>query len=134
MTSEKREGLLGRARQAAERAFAPYSRFPVGAAVEDAEGRVFEGCNVESASYGLSLCAERVALFSALAQGAARPFRALALTCPAASPEEGAGGRMPCGACRQVMAEHLSPEAEVEVDGVGTFDMKGLLPVAFRLR
>lgn len=133
MASDIIEGLVGGARLAAERAFAPYSRFPVGAAVMDAEGRVFVGCNVESASYGLSLCAERVALFSALAQGAARPFRALAVACPAADPEVGDSGRMPCGACRQVMAEHLAPEAEVQVDGVGSFRLDALLPAAFRL-
>lgn len=128
------EALLARARAAAGRAHAPFSRFPVGAALLDAAGQVFAGCNVESASYGLTVCAERVALFSAIAAGAQRPFRALAVTCPAADPALGTAGRMPCGACRQVIAEHLPAEAPVYVDGAGTFRVADLLPHTFTLR
>ncbi len=124
------EALLERARRAALRAHAPYSDFRVGAAVVDAAGSVFEGCNVESASFGLSLCAERVALFAAVAAAARRPFAALAVSCVDAAATDSAG-RMPCGACRQVAAEHLAEDAPVYVDGVGSYSLRELLPVAF---
>ena len=125
------EALLVAARQVAGRAYAPYSRFRVGAAVRDADGAHYAGCNVENASYGLTVCAERNAIFAAVAGGARRPFGALALVCLDAAP--GPGGCMPCGACRQVMAEHLTPEAPVAVAGVGTFSMAELLPHGFQL-
>src|SRR5437870_4521224 len=102
---------MERARQVARRAYAPYSRFRVGAAVRDADGSVFVGCNVESASYGLTLCAERSAIFTSIGSGGRRPLSALALTCLDAGPEP--GGCMPCGACRQVMAEHLAADARI---------------------
>jgi cytidine deaminase len=127
------EDLLDAARAAARNAHAPYSRFPVGAALRDASGRVFVGCNVESASYGLSLCAERVAIFGAIAAGASKPFQAIAVTCPTAHATLGPAGRMPCGACRQVIAEHLPQAAEVLVDGVGAYSVADLLPEAFKL-
>lgn len=113
------------------RAYAPYSRFRVGAAVV-AGGRTFLGCNIENASYGLTVCAERVAMFEAVAAGC-RPIERLAVACPDAAPYLGDAGRMPCGACRQVMAELLAPDAEIMVDGVGTFRLDDLLPRAFRL-
>jgi len=121
--------LLLRARAAAERAYAPYSKFRVGAAVE-ADGRAYAGCNVENASYGLTVCAERVALFTAVAAGHRRSQR-IAVTCVDAGPDLGEGGRMPCGACRQVMAELMGPDGEVLVDGVGAFRVSELLPSAF---
>jgi cytidine deaminase len=121
--------LIARAREVAQRAYAPYSRFRVGAAVEDACGAVFVGCNVESASYGLTICAERSAIFSAIAAGGQRPFRALAVTCLDAQ----AGGCSPCGACRQVMVEHLRADASVLVDGFGAFTPADLLPHGFTL-
>ena len=123
--------LLALARDVARRAYAPYSRFRVGAAVRDATGATFPGCNVENASYGLTICAERAAIFGAIVAGARRPFVALALTCLDA---EGEMGCMPCGACRQVMAEHMSPEARVTVDGVGVFGVAELLPHQFALK
>jgi cytidine deaminase len=123
--------LIVAARQAAERAYAPYSRFRVGAAVEQ-DGPVFAGCNVENASYGLTVCAERVALFAAVAAGH-RHLARLAVSCVDAPPELGANGRMPCGACRQVMAELMGAEGVVLVDGVGTFKVADLLPAAFTL-
>ena len=123
--------LIVQARAAAERAYVPYSKFRVGAAVT-ADGETFTGCNVENASYGLTVCAERVALFTAVAAGHRRVQR-LAVTCADASPALGPDGRMPCGACRQVMAELMDLDAEVLVDGAGTFRVSDLLPRAFTL-
>ncbi len=90
--------LLDVARQARTRAYAPYSRFLVGAAVLCEDGTVFAGCNVENASYGLSICAERVAVGLAVAAGHQR-FTAVAVV------GTGEGATAPCGACRQVLAE-----------------------------
>lgn len=127
-----REALLAVARAAAANARPKHSGFRVGAAVLDERGRVYPGCNVESDSYGLTICAERVAIFAALAAGA-RVLVALAVSCPDAPPGR-PGGRMPCGACRQVVVEYLVADAPVLVDGVGEFRPAGLLPEAFRLR
>jgi cytidine deaminase len=124
------EDVVAQARLVASRAYAPYSHFRVGAAVRDADGAIFVGCNVESASYGLTMCAERNAIFGAVAAGARRPFAALALTCLDADWQ---GGCMPCGACRQIIVEHLAPEAPIVVDGGGQFRAKDLLPYAFTL-
>jgi cytidine deaminase len=123
--------LVAAARTAAERAYAPYSRFRVGAVVEQ-DGVVFTGCNVENASYGLTVCAERVALFAAVAAGHRRLGK-LAVSCIDAGTELGPNGRMPCGACRQVMAELMGADGEVLIDGVGTFRVDDLLPSAFTL-
>ncbi len=92
------EALLERARAVRAHAYAPYSRFAVGAAVETIEGEIVVGCNVENASYGLSICAERAALVHAIALGH-RSFRAIAIAGP--------DGReaAPCGACRQFIVE-----------------------------
>jgi len=123
--------LLAQARAAAERAYAPYSHFRVGAAVEVDDG-VLLGCNVENASYGLTICAERVALFAAVAAGH-RQIRRLAISCVDVGPDLGMAGRMPCGACRQVMAELMGLDGIVLVDGAGTFRVADLLPSAFIL-
>jgi cytidine deaminase len=97
--------------------------------VRDARGDIYVGVNVESASYGLTVCAERSAIFAALAQGAQRPFAALAVSCL----DAGEGGCSPCGACRQVIAEHLARAAPIVVDGLGVFTSGDLLPHAFQL-
>ncbi|HET8678521.1 MAG TPA: cytidine deaminase [bacterium] len=89
--------LVRAARGARRHAYAPYSRFPVGAAVLTTSGAIVAGCNVENASYGLSICAERAAIHRAVAQGHRR-LRAVAVAA-------GQSGAMPCGACRQVMQE-----------------------------
>ena len=120
---------MARAREVAQRAYAPYSHYRVGAAVEDAAGGVHVGCNVEAASYGLSMCAERGAIFAAVAAGAPRPFRSLAVVCLDARP----GTCSPCGACRQVLAEHLRRDGRVYADGCGPFSVEELLPHAFTL-
>ena len=125
------EPLLERARMAASRAHCPYSQFHVGAAVLCDDGSVIEGCNVENASYGLTICAERVALFSAISQGK-RPIE-LAVSCVDAQDKAPLASRMPCGACRQVMVELLPDTAKVHIDGVGTKQRTELLPDAFSL-
>jgi cytidine deaminase len=120
--------LLDAARESLGRAYAPYSKFPVAAAVVDDEGRVFTGVNVENASYGLTMCAERVAIFTAVAAGA-RKLRALALT------SKNGGVLMPCGACRQVMAELFDASAPVYSDTgkdrYKTTTLRDLLPKPF---
>lgn len=123
--------LMDMARAAQARAYAPYSGFFVGAAVETEDGTIVTGVNVENASYGLTLCAERAAIIAAVAAGH-RAFRRLAVSCangPGATPEE----RTPCGQCRQVMAEFMDGQTPIDIDGVGSFKLTELLPLAFRL-
>jgi len=96
ITDEQRQRLIDAALKARQQAYAPYSKFPVGAAVLTEEGQVFIGCNVENASFGLTNCAERAAVFAAVAAGH-RQFAAVAVATE--------GGYSPCGACRQVLAE-----------------------------
>ena len=124
--------LLESARAAAGQAYCPYSHFHVGAAVL-AGGNVYLGCNVENASYGLTICAERNAIFAAVAAGASR-IDALAVTCPDAMDDAPVSHRMPCGACRQVIAEFATAATRVLIDGVGEFSVAELLPHAFVLR
>ena len=123
--------LLATARAAARNAYVPYSGFHVGAALLCEDGTVIEGCNVENASYGLSNCAERTALFAAVAAGH-RELVALAVSCVDGDPNRPAT-LMPCGACRQVMVELLPAEAPIAIDQVGTTTIAALLPDAFRL-
>jgi len=118
--------LVEAAREAQRRAYCPYSRFAVGAALEAEDGRVFVGCNVENASYGLTACAERAALFAAVAAGARR-FRRIVVATASEPPAP------PCGACRQVLAEFgtaLQVEA-VGPSGTRRWSIEELLPDAF---
>jgi cytidine deaminase len=121
--------LVRAAAKARQGAVAPYSKFKVGAALLTRSGEVITGANVESASYGLTCCAERVALFNALTSGK-RDFVAVAVVARAPA------GPMPCGACRQLLAEY-APDATVWVADsralrkVREFKVKELLPAAF---
>jgi len=118
--------LVARAREAMRNAWAPYSEFRVGAAIEAADGRVFVGCNVESASYGLTICAERMALGAAVAAGA-RSLQRVAVTTEVEPPAA------PCGACRQLLAE-FGLNLEVIAAGPSSerrWTLAALLPDAF---
>ncbi len=120
------EALLSAARDVRERAYAPYSNFAVGAALDTGEGHVFLGCNVENASYGLTICAERCAVGAAVAAGY-RDFEAIAIAGP-----DGAV-TSPCGACRQVLVE-FNPEMTViftTPDGPVITTAAELLPHSF---
>ena len=97
--------LISRAVMAMRHSYSPYSRFPVGAALECADGTVFTGCNIENAAFGNTMCAERVALFSAVAAGK-RDFRRIAIV------SNGTSYCYPCGACRQSLIE-FSPNMEI---------------------
>ncbi len=96
--SVTRQELMKAALAARDNAYVPYSRFAVGAAVEGASGRIYSGCNVENASYGLTNCAERTAVFNAVSAGELKLLRLLAVA-------DTPGPVSPCGACRQVMQE-----------------------------
>ena len=129
MASKKR--LVAAAMKARLRAVAPYSKFRVGAALLAKSGKIYPGANVESASYGLTCCAERIALFKALTEGE-REFKAMAIVAPMAK------GAMPCGACRQLLAEYANDAMLFIADSrrpgvVREFEVKKLLPGAFRL-
>ena len=119
--------LVLAARQARERAVAPYSNFKVGAALETADGTIVTGCNIENASYGLTICAERVAMFKALSEGHRR-FTRMAVVADTADPTS------PCGACRQVLWE-FGQELEIVLANLtevtGRHQMADLLPLPF---
>ena len=126
------DDLLALARSARQRAYAPYSRFLVGAALLTRDGRQFSGCNVENASYGLCNCAERTALFSAIAAGC-QPGDFVAMAVVGDTP----GPISPCGACRQVMSE-LCDDAMPVLMGNLHGDLQqttvaALLPGSFKL-
>ena len=119
------EDLIAKATEAREKAYAPYSHFAVGAALLAKSGRVYTGCNVENASYGLSVCAERVAVFKAVSEGE-RDFEALAVVTE--------NGVTPCGACRQVLMEFGEDIQVIVADDAGgyrVFGLQELLPEAF---
>lgn len=120
-------GPLKRAAAAArENAYAPYSNYRVGAALLAADGRIFVGCNVENASYGLTVCAERTAVGNAIVAGV-REFRAIAVA------SAGSRAATPCGACRQVLAEFMS-DREVccfTPEDERRYGVSELLPVSF---
>ena len=119
------DDLIAKAMEARKKAHAPYSRFAVGAALLARSGRVYTGCNVENASYGLSICAERTAVFKAVSEGE-RDFEAIAVVT--------GKGVTPCGACRQVLmefGEDILVIAADETGGYRVFGLQELLPEAF---
>ena len=121
------DALIAAALAARENAFAPYSKFKVGAAIEDGDGRIHTGCNVENATYGLTLCAERVAIFKAISEGV-RKFRrvAVAADTDVLTP--------PCGACRQILWEFCGDVDIILVNPRGqteTYRLKELFPKPF---
>jgi cytidine deaminase len=123
--------LIARACEARLNAHAPYSKYLVGAALLTKSGKVFAGCNVENASYGLTNCAERTAIFTAVAAGE-KEFEAIAIAAAKPIP-------FPCGACRQVMSEFFNPDTPVYIvaaeapDEIISSTMGELLPKAFHL-
>jgi cytidine deaminase len=121
--------LLNIAQEASTKAYAPYSNYRVGAALECEDGTVYSGCNVENAAYGECICAERCAVVKAVSEGR-RAFRRIAIYA------EGRNYAMPCGACRQVLAE-FSPEMEVLSARAGgsyvSYPLNRLLPYTFKL-
>lgn len=129
MQPKWKKQLIEAAVDAQRRAVAPYSGFPVGAALLARQGRIIAGANVESASYGLTCCAERIALFKALTDGE-RDFMAIAVVAPTP------GGPMPCGACRQLLAEYAANVKIWIADSrqprkIREFSLRRLLPNAF---
>ena len=130
-SNAQRKRLLQAARKAMRRAYAPYSHFKVGAALLTAKGEIFAGCNVENASYGLSNCAERTAIFAAVANAGQR----LEIQVIAVVNDQGVPCS-PCGACRQVIFE-FSPQATVLFQSANGWTEKPiaeLLPEGFRLQ
>ena len=128
---EDAERLLQAACRSAENAYAPYSQFPVGAALLTKDGSVVTGVNVENVSYGLTLCAERTAIVKAVAEGH-RQFKAIAVWASCRMH----GAVTPCGACRQVLAEFLEADcpvimADAQTGQVRQLTMRMLLPEAF---
>jgi len=119
------QNIIAKAMEAREKAHAPYSHFAVGAALLAQSGRVYTGCNVENASYGLSICAERTAVFKAVSEGE-RDFEAIAVVTE--------NGVTPCGACRQVLLEFGEDIQVIVADETGAyrvFGLQELLPEAF---
>lgn len=127
MTNEE---LVHKAMEARRYSYSPYSKFKVGAALLTAENELYTGVNIENASYGLTICAERIALFKAVSEGAWK-FRTLVVACDTDSFEDA----YPCGACRQVMAEFIDDETDIIISvNTGEYrvhKLKDLLPHAF---
>lgn len=122
--------LVAKAIEARNRAYCPYSQFAVGAALETTDGKIFTGCNVENASYGLAICAERAAIVKAVSEGMTT-FKRLAVVTDAQAPAT------PCGMCRQMLME-FSPDLELVLANLSgkteTVKLSELLPKAFYLK
>ena len=127
--SPSEEQLIQRAKEAKKQAYAPYSKFHVGAALTTEDGQIFSGCNVENASYGMTICAERTAIFTAVCHGSRR-FDKIVIVSDAEAPV------MPCGACRTVLFE-FSPDMEVVAVGssgkIERMKLSKIYPKGFQL-
>lgn len=127
LTKQEIENLINAARQAREKAYAPYSNFAVGAALLDDEGEIYTGCNVENVSYGLTNCAERTAIFKSVSEGKTK-FKAIAIYADTET------YCTPCGACRQVIAEFGQDIVVIQANRHGEYIIKTineLLPGGF---
>jgi len=125
MDIDTAKNLIRRAQEALANSYSPYSKLRVGAALLTQEGKIFTGVNIENASFSLTICAERVAVFKAVSEGY-RQFKAIAIT-------SDRGRIMPCGACRQVLAE-FSPDMDIIVgdeNEIEIFGLDSLLPEGF---
>lgn len=122
------EELIVLAKDAMKYAYAPYSKFSVGAALLTQDDSIYTGCNIENASYGATICAERVAIFKAISEGQ-RSFKKIAIVC-----SEGRKA-YPCGICLQVMSEFFSDGFIIleDADGITEYRVKDMLPNAFQL-
>jgi cytidine deaminase len=123
--------LMNKAKEASRNSYSPFSRFAVGAAVMTSSGKIYQGCNVENSSFGLTNCAERTAIFKAVSEGE-RVVLAVAIYSP------NTDSCYPCGACRQVLYEFQSDEYEIDVvtENLGTLEIQKLsyfLPCGFRI-
>ena len=127
------ENLLKSAKEASKNSYSPYSNFPVGASILYESGKIFSGCNVENASYGLSLCAERNAMSNAISQKEGSKIKAIAIDSPCQTL------CMPCGACRQWLSEFCVNEEETKVilenedHSVLVLKLKDIFPYGFKL-
>jgi cytidine deaminase len=126
LVNEVRESLITAAKEARKWAYAPYSQYPVGAALFTSSGRIYEGINIENAAFPMTICAERVAIFKAISEGE-REFKAIAVVTK--------NGGAPCGACRQVLAEFGLETVVIIADEDGNIGLETtvaeLLPGAF---
>lgn len=126
LTHEERQSLIALANEARRRAYAPYSRYAVGAALRTKSGRIYTGVNIENAAYPTTICAERVAVFKAVSEGETE-FEAISVVTD--------NGGSPCGSCRQVLAEFGLDTVVLIADGAGTLlhemTVKELLPETF---
>jgi cytidine deaminase len=116
--------LIEQARAAQRTAYAPYSKYQVGCALESSDGVIFTGCNIENASYGATLCAERVAIFKAVSSGY-RHFRRIVICTDSSHPAT------PCGLCRQVLGEFCGPELEIILCGANDTERRFTLAELF---
>jgi cytidine deaminase len=120
--------LINEAKKIRERAYVPYSKFPVGAALVTEDGTLYTGCNIENAAYPVTCCAERVAIFKAVSDGHAK-FKELAVVADTKRPVP------PCGSCRQVMSEFFQSDVKIHTTNLHgdtkTFTMEEILPFSF---
>jgi len=122
--------LIEAAKAACRLAYAPYSKFRVGAALTLNDETIITGCNVENASYGLTICAERAAVFTAIAAGA-KTISCIAVAVE--SPTDDVASLMPCGACLQVLSEFMPRNGKILIGGNQEFELRDLLPNSFAL-